>query len=259
MAKYLSACLILVILLPALILFSGCDVVTGSGETSTFEMAYTDFTRLEIGTGFDVEITRADTYFVEITVDKSLYEYLSISPRGDTLRVSLKDKFIYTAAVRKAVIQLPDLRRLELSGGSKAVVTGFNVDHVLDFELSGASKLILNPLVAGDASLVLSGGSTATGYLEVARLNVNLSGGSTSEFTGNATQLKVEVSGGSTLTLEELPVPTADIELSGASHAIISVSDLMDLKLSGASRLDYIGSPKFGRMDMSGGSTLNPL
>jgi len=235
----------------------GCDVVTGSGETSTFELAYTDFTRIEIGTGFDVEITQAETYFVSITIDKSLYEYLSLAQRGDTLRVGLKDNYTYTAAARRAVIHLPDLRRLELAGGSRAVVTGFSVTHTMDFELSGASGLVLNPTSSGDAAFTLSGGSTATGDIELQNGRFDLSGGSTLELTGTAADIRINASSGSTVTLEEFPVATAGIELSGASNAVINVSDIMNVKLSGASNLEYLGSPKLGSMDMSGGSTLN--
>jgi hypothetical protein len=252
---HIILCMVFAVLLAGMA--AGCDIVTGSGETSTFEMDYKAFTRVEISTGFDVAITQAETFSVSITVDKSLYEYLSIAQRGDTLHIGLKSNYTYTAAARQAVIKLPDLRRLELSGGSKAVVTGFAVTHTMDFKLSGASNIVLNQAQAGDAGFVLSGGSTASGSLEMQNGSFELSGASTMEFTGSANEIKVNAAGASTVTLEGFPVVTAGIELSGASRAVINVSDLMDVNLSGASNLEYIGSPKLGKMDMSGGSTLN--
>lgn len=256
--KKLTLCLAVLLLLTGLTALYGCgDVITASGETSTFEMNYKDFTRVEISAGFEVEITRADTFFINITIDKSLYEYVSIAQRGDTLHVGLKANRTYTAAVRQAVISLPDLRRLELSGGSKATVTGFSVTHAIDFVLSGASGLTLNPLKTGDASFALSGASTVNGNIGMANGGFTLSGGSNLELTGTATGIKIDASGSSSINLPEFPVTTADVKLGGISAAVIKVSDLMDVHLSGASSLDYIGSPRIGKMNISGGSKLN--
>jgi hypothetical protein len=51
-------------------------------------------------------------------------------------------------------------------------------------------------------------------------------------------------------------VTSAEVDLSGASHAVISVSDRMDVNLSGASGLEYSGDPKLGSLNVSGGSTI---
>jgi hypothetical protein len=237
---------------------SSCgDIVTGSGETTTLELAHANFTRVEINTGFAMEITRADEFYISITIDKSLYEYLTIAQRGDTLLIGLKTNNTYTAAVRSGVIHMPDLRRLALSGGSQATVTGFAVDHAVDFELSGASRLQLDPMQAGDTGLTISGGSTFTGDIDMNNGNFEVSGASKLTLQGSTTGLKLNAAGGSEVTLDEFPAPAASIALSGASRAIISVSDLLDVDLSGASTLDYFGSPKLGKIDISGGSKFN--
>jgi hypothetical protein len=212
---------------------------------------------VEITTGFDVEVNRTDGYFVSITIDKALYEYLTIAQRGDTLHIGLKANNTYPASARLGVINLPDLRRLELSGGCKAKVTGFTMTHNVDFEVSGGSKLTLNPMQSGDASFVLSGGSSTVGQIQAATCSTEASGGSTITLTGSATSLKLGASGASTITLDELPTPIASVELDGGSHAAITVSDNLDVTLSGASELVYTGSPKMGKIDISGGAKLN--
>jgi len=248
--------ILVVLAVPAV--FNGCgDIVTGSGETTTLELAHANFTRVEINTGFDIEITQADEFYISITIDKSLYEYLTIAQRGDTLLIGLKTNNIYTAAARGGVIHMPDVRRLALSGGSEATVTGFDLDHAIDFELSGASRLRLDPTQAGDTGLTISGGSVFTGEIEMKNGNFEVSGGSKLTLKGDAAGIKANASGGSEVTLDEFSTPTANMELSGASRAVISVRDLLDVDLSGASILDYIGSPKLGRIDISGGSKMN--
>jgi hypothetical protein len=256
--KKLIICLAVLVLLAGLPAFSGCGhIVTGSGETTTLELAHADFTRVEINTGFDIEITQADEFYISITIDKSLYEYLTIAQRGDTLLIGLKTNNTYTASARSGVIYMPDLRRLALSGGSEATVTGFTMDHAVDFEVSGASKLQLNPMQAGDTGLTISGGSTFTGDIDMNNGNFEVSGASKLTLQGSTTGLKLNAAGASEVTLDEFPAPTASIELSGASRAVINVSDLLDVNLSGGSTLDYFGSPKLGGIKISGSSTMN--
>ena len=152
---------------------------------------------------------------------------------------------------------MPDLRRLALSGGAQATVTGFTEDHAVDFDLSGASILQLNPMKAGDTGLTISGGSTFTGEIEMNNGNLDVSGDSKLTLSGAAANIKVKASGASEVTLEAFPTPTANVVLSGASRAVINVSDLLDVNLSGASTLDYIGSPKLAGIKISGGSKMN--
>lgn len=250
---YLSLIMFLIALFGA----TGCDVITGSGEIATWDMDYTDFNRIEVGSAFDVTVARADSYAVRITIDKKLYEYLKIDQRGDTLRIGLKPNYIYNETTQQAVINLPDLHRLELSGASKAVVSGFSVSHSLDFELSGASRMDLGHTIAGNSGFVLSGASKVNGSIEMDDGNFNLSGASTLELQGSADDVTIEASGASDVKLPEFTVTTAAVELSGASGAVINVSSRMDINLSGASNLVYIGNPKLGQLNVSGGSTLN--
>jgi hypothetical protein len=250
---YLALVLIFTTLLGA----TGCDVITGSGEIATWDMDYTDFNRIEIGSAFDVTVTRVDSYLVRITIDKKLYEYLKIDQRGDTLRIGLKPNYKYTETAQQAVINLPDLHRLELSGASKAVVSGFSVSHSLDFELSGASQLDLGHTIAGNSGFVLSGASKVNGSIEMDDGNFNLSRASSLELKGTGDDVTIEASGASDVALSDFTVTTAGVELSGASNAIINVSSRMDINLSGASDLQYIGEPKLGKLNVSGGSTIN--
>jgi hypothetical protein len=237
---------------------AGCgDVVTGSGVTQTLEFDYANFSRIEISTGFDMEITQGDSFFVSITIDKSLYEYLNIAQRGDTISIGLKANHIYTAASRKGVLNLPDIRRLDLSGGSKAIVTGFTMTHNMDFELSGASSLVLKPMQAGDTSFTLSGASTAEGNIQMNNGKLDVSGGSTLTLDGAAIDMRVKASGASTVSIRDIPLTTSMVDLGGASRATVKVSDILDVKLKGGSTLDYYGNPKLGSMEVSGGSKLN--
>ena len=58
------------------------------------------------------------------------------------------------------------------------------------------------------------------------------------------------------IKMADFTVNNADVSLSGASDGTINLSGRLDADLSGASRLEYIGEPTLGDMNITGASTL---
>ncbi len=256
--KRALVCLVVASLFIALIGTAGCQsTVTGSGELATWNMAFTDFNRLEISSAFEVAVTRADAYSVSITIDEMLYSYLDVDQRGDTLRIGLKPSYIYVSTTQRAVVNLPDLTRLELSDASIVTVSGFSVSHALDFALSDASRLTLEHTIAGNCNFTLSDSSRVTGSLEMDDGEFRLDDASHLDLEGSADNIKIDGASSSDFILEDFAVLTAVIELSASSYAVVNVSNRMDVNMTAASELEYIGSPLLGNLDMSADSELN--
>ena len=262
MSKCKWITIILVIIIGLLTAASGCipgvgPTVTGSGKLAAWDFDYRDFTKIEAGYAFDVEIVKADSYLVRITVNDNLYEYLDISKQGDTLHIGLKPNYNYMNLTRKATINLPDLEKLGLSGASKAKVDGFSSSHAVDFDLSGASNADISSMKAGNTNIELSGASKASGSIEMADGRFNLSGASSLELEGSANDITIKASGASHIGLSDFSVVDAEVNLSGASNATINASGRLDGNLSGGSNLNYIGNPTLGSISASGGSTIS--
>ncbi|MFC2045516.1 head GIN domain-containing protein [Chloroflexota bacterium] len=231
--------------------------VVGSGELETQEMGYTDFTKLEVGSAFEVEVIRADTYSVSITADDNLFEYLNISQSGETLKIGLKMPWRYVSTTQVASIAMPELYELDLSGASEGKISGFESSHSFKVNVSGASSLAVNDTETGDTEVNISGASKVSGEVEMANAEFDISGASRVELEGSASDLDIEVSGGSRAELAEFRVENAKVELSGASKGAVYVSGELDVELSGASRLDYYGDPVLDSVNISGTSSLN--
>lgn len=253
----------LIIIISILTFATGCGygfgpTVTGSGKLASWDFDYRDFTKIEAGYAFGIDVVKADTYLVRITIDDNLYEYLDISKQGDTLYLRLKPNYNYISVNRKATINLPDLEKLGLSGASQADIgSGFSSYHAVDFELSGASKVDIDNMKAGNTNFGLSGASKASGNIEMADGRFDLSGASSLELEGSAKDIDIQASGASHVELPDFSVVDADINLSGASGATINASGRLDGDLSGASRLTYMGNPTLGSVSASGGSTIS--
>lgn len=262
-ARKLRRYIALVVIMSVLTFASGCGygfgpTVTGSGKPAAWDFDYRNFTKIEVGYAFDVEIVKADSYMVRITIDDNLYEYLDISKQGDTLYLRLKPNYNYTNVNQKATINLPDLEKLGLSGASQAdISSGFSSSHAVDFELSGASKVDIGSMKAGNTNFGLSGASKASGSIEMGNGRFDLSGASSLKLEGSANNIDIQASGASHVELADFSVVDADINLSGASDATVNASGRLDGDLSGASKLNYIGNPTLGSVSTSGGSTIS--
>ncbi len=243
-----------------LTILTGCsgisDAIIGSGNIITREMDFTDFTKLEIGHVFQAKVTRSDSFFVSITVDDNLLEYVVVRKSGNTLRIYLKGGYAYIGTTKIVEITMPKINKLSLSGASRCEVSGFRSLDNLELEASGASTLSIDDLKAGDTSFEISGGSRVSGGIEVTEGRFNVSGASRVDLEGDARDISIEASGASYANLANFSVSNATVKISGASVASVNVTGSLEGNVIGASRLTYLGNPAL-TIEVSGDSTVD--
>lgn len=238
--KALSVLLIVIIFLAVVIAALGAAVIylwLFPGELITEELEYSDFTAVDVGSAFQVEITQSGSYSVIITVDEKIFDKIDVSKTGTTLIISTEPNTI-TASALKAEITMPELDELVLSGASRGTIEGFGSSEPLVVELSGASNLQMQDINVGNIEVELSGASTLT-----------------AEGSGN--DLVSIVEGASNLDLANFPVDNSDLVVSGASQATVNLDGTLDAVVSGASTVYYIGEPTMGNIDISDSSSIN--
>ncbi len=242
MNKIIGAALVL-----AAFILSGCynlgslggtvaGTVTGSGKAATREFALRDFTQVDVGNSFQVDIANSDSFGVTVTADDNLFDYLRVSRDGNSLRISLDPKYRYALGPNslKAQIKMPTLEGLMLSGATRGTISGFKSTRDLTVNVSGASTL--------------------TGGIEAGNLTVDASGASSVRMQGSGKDARLVGSGASRLDLADFALDSADVNLSGASSAAVNAKSKLGYDLSGASNLTYAGSPAIAKSQTSGAS-----
>ena len=68
--------------------------------------------------------------------------------------------------------------------------------------------------------------------------------------------MTIDASGATDVNLADFPVNHANVEASGASDVPVNASGRLDVDASGASHVYYLGSPRLGKVDTSGGSSI---
>jgi hypothetical protein len=223
----------------ALTALLGCiPNLKGSGKLVSKNWNLTDFTRVEAGHGFTLKLTQAAAQGIEIRIDDNLIEHLRVEKRGRTLVIGMNSAYNYNvdSDSMQAVIVMPKLEGLCLSGAAHAQFKGLTVSERFELDLSGASGV--------------------RGQLTTKHLDADLSGASTMDLTGSAERAELELSGASQAKLKDFKLGEARVNLSGASDAKLLVSGRLSGDASGASSLRYLGKPQQVAVDTSGASSI---
>ena len=257
MKKSIVAVLVVALLASGLLVGCQGGVVKGSGKLKTETFNFSDFARVDVSSAFEVEIAQSGSYSISITADDNLFEYIQVTKEGETLKIGLKTLTTLGPATLEAKVTMPKLRGLDLSGATRGTVSGFSSTENLDIDVSGASSVELADVSAGDIKFDVSGASKATGDITASDADFDVSGASTLQLEGSAKDIIVEAGGASRVKLSGFTVNNANINLSGASTGTVNLDGRLDANLSGASKLEYIGEPTLGTMNITGASTLN--
>jgi len=229
--------------------------VSDTGKISTREYDFSDFTNIEVACCFLVTVTQSDSYTVTVSGREKLFSYIDINKSGNKLRMSIKPFHFHTRPMLKVNITMPLLQKLRMSGAAKTKVCGFSSQENLGVDVSGASTLDID-IEAGKTKVEVSGAGKLYGNMKIADAEFTLSGAARAELTGSADKVKLSAWGASWLDLADFTLKDTNIDLKGASQAVINVNGKLDLELSGGSRITYSGNPTIGNVNISGASTM---
>jgi len=256
----------LMLVLVVVVLFAGgCSFnplgIKGSGKIVSNSYDFENFTKIEAGNTFDVEIEQSEYFSIEVFCDDNIVKYLDIEKRGDTLVLGLENFQSYNYLDLKAIIKMPTIKKISGSGASDiTIIDGFSLNNDLTLGLSGASSLS-GDFEANNLEINISGASDMFGNLTIDDLNLDLSGSSSLTLKGTAHDLSASISGSSDAHLYDLTINNAKIDLSGASDAFISAYGEISVDASGSSTLFYKenNTVTIDNVDLSGSSSLKKV
>jgi hypothetical protein len=219
--------------------FIDSERISGSGDLVELHQDFTDFDSLDIGSAFDVEVNQGSSYSVVIRIDDNLEDYLDVEQRGGEVRIGLdpNNNYAYDTITIEVEITMPELMAIDISGASRAVLSGFSSNSDVQVDVSGASRL--------------------RGDIAAGSVRMDVSGAGNVELSGSGSDLDIEASGGSSIDLTDFPVGDTSVNASGASLVAVNTNGTLNVDASGASRVEYLGDPTLGSIELSGASTID--
>lgn len=229
----------LIAIIASVSIFSSCrfHCVRGSGNMTTENRQAEEFTRLDIAGAFKVILKQDSSLKISITGDDNLLKYVSTSVEGDELRIKSKKSFCDDHI--EITIGVRNLKEIGASGAVEVSSDGKINAGDFKFDLSGATKVNLD--------------------LNAANVKTESSGMSELNLKGQAASHRVESSGATKINGFDFVVGDYDINTSGVSNCKINVLKTLSVHSSGASEIEYKGSPATVKNDKSGASSIKKV
>lgn len=230
----------LILLVISTLFFASCrkEHIHPSHHMDTEERFPGVFQAINVSDAIDVDVTFTNggsSVFVE--ANDNVLEHVLTQESGGVLYISIENN---------------------IHIGSKAIINVHISNPILEaVDVSGASRVSFqNGLTAPIFELIASGASTFEGGITTQDCYITMSGASESNIWGTTDNADIRLSGASDLGDYGFAINNLDIELSGASHASLTVNQLMNIEASGASTFFYKGSGVISDLELTGASTV---
>lgn len=221
-----------------LLLTAACSDIRnkeGSGRAESVSFDFDGFDSIDVSGGFELRASVGGDFAVDVTVDDNLTDDLKVELEGSTLSIGFESGRRSPKTQPVAVVTMPSLSDLDLSGASSGVVNGVDAE-TFRLDLSGASDLSISGTAV--ELLVDASGSSAVNLLGVfERVELDASSASRADFEGaDIDEIDIDVSGASSLDLGQAQSVTGD--LGGASVLSVASNTNVSVDISGESTVD---------------------
>lgn len=232
-------------------------LIKGSGIVITESRdASEQFSKLIANGSVKVFLKEGPYQIIEVEADDNIAPHVIVENKKGTLTIGIDRKY-RTKNNINIYVTYKDLNAISSTGSTDVVVETPLKDRKISLISSGASDLKINTLETRSLEARSSGSSN----IQITKANtnnlmLNLSGASNIKIAGNTKSLKATSSGASVLTASNLLATTADLNASGSANITVQVSNKVDAQASGASNIQYIGSPRIVTEKKSGSASI---
>ena len=217
---------------------NGFDCINGSGNQVSKESNPGPFTRIETSGAFRIVLKQDSISNIRIVADDNIQKEIQTRLKGNTLLIRMEGNFCDSGPIT-VYLSSKNYEGIEVSGSMEIMSEGKL--NVKDFELdlTGSSKVMLD--------------------MNAANLKTSSSGASEIELMGQAGSHDIRLKGAGSLEALDFVVGEYHINSSGASKSRINVLNELIVKSSGASEVEYRGSPSRVENDDSGASKIKKI
>lgn len=192
------------------LLLSACNFVlpasvVGSGKMANESRTVSGFSKVDLSGVGDLAIDVNGSEALTIEGDDNLLPLIETEVRGDTLHIGFKDRTL--------------------------------VQRVTKLHYALSAKQLEGLTVSG-------AGNVTAGNVNASRMAVVTSGAGRISMSGKATEQTITLSGAGDFEGANLQGETVGVTTSGVGRAIVNASKTLNVNISGAGVVEYIGSPQ---------------
>jgi hypothetical protein len=212
--------------------------IKGSGKIIKETRELSNFTAIDIGSAFEIELIKSNETKIIIETDDNVMPYIKTNVHAKELKVNLSAE-INNPTKLSLIIYYKEVNDLDISGAAELYSSDVLTTTYLNLDFSGASDVSLK--------------------LDVQSIDAEISGASNVDLEGKSRDAEIDVSGAAILRAYGLELHYLDLEASGASSAKVLVLDKFIIDASGAATVRYKGNPTLDLDDISGAASFKKM
>ena len=189
-----------------------CSVTTGSGNVVSESRNVSGFTKIDLTGAGEVTIDQNGTEALTIEADDNLMSKVTSEVVDGTLRLGERSNLISLTKPVKYRVSVKDLTGLMISGS----------------------------------------GTVTAAKITSSRLAVDINGSGRVTAGGTVENQDLMISGSGDYQAKDLQTKITTVKISGSGDAAVSVSDSLDIQMSGSGKLTYYGNPPQVTQQISG-------
>ncbi|MED5615266.1 MULTISPECIES: head GIN domain-containing protein [unclassified Janthinobacterium] len=251
---------------------SSSNVIQGNGQVSRDVRQVSTISALDIDNmkriDIKIDVRVGPTASLVIEADSNLQPLIHSDVNGNTLRL-WSDTNIRSSNGIHVIYTTPQLRKINISGSGRLVVSGLNGDDFsleqrgsmkselsgttgrFDVANNGSGSINAAALASGNTDAVQNGsGSIQLGSVHGERINVAVNGSGSISANGAVQRLDANVNGSGDVNLASLRSDVAYLASNGSGDIDVSVQNEVNARASGSGRITVHGDP--ARRTLSG-------
>lgn len=237
-------------LLAAVVLSFAVLTSNASAETVTITPDLKGFSRVELRTAADVDITVGHDFSIKVTADEELMEEIEVIVKGDRLlikRINEDDRRFFnwnSNGSMEVVITMPEIEEMEINGSGDTVIRGVDSD-ALALKINGSGNLD----VAGK-SKSLDVSINGSGDIDMDEVDggdviASINGSGDIEIAGGICQtIEIEINGSGNVDARDVECENADVDVSGSGDSIVFASNQIIFDSQGSGEVEVYGKPQ---------------
>lgn len=218
--------------------------IDGVGPTISEVRSLSGFSSISNAGSFDVYLTQADSFYVEVRGQGNLLPHVETYISGSTLIVETQNSACLRNSIPISIfVSLPEINVLSLTG-SGSVSSEKLEDNLLEVVLAGSGQIMIDSLSGGKIILgnSASGGIT-TGYIDAGSIQAYMSGSGIIDAgkVTNSTEISINHSSSGNLYMNVEDGINVNASLSGSGRVVLygEVEETSFMN-SGSGRIDAL-------------------
>lgn len=255
-----------VLALSTMFLLSSCfsfHIVKGDGNLVTKKIDITDYTKIDASNGsMTINYVQSEgAPGLEVTMDQNIYDMFEFKVEDNELVIRAKNEFRrsnFRPTEFTITTNSRGLEDVDVSGHADFFLKSPLTANDLDFSLSGSGTINLNDTVTvNKLETHISGSATLnTLFVKGQAYKGKISGSGTLNLNGAVENTEFSISGSGDVRAFGCQIANMACRISGSGDVEATVSNSIDVSVSGSGRIKYKGTPATINKSISGSGSV---